>query len=81
MPRVKSYRSRSPGERILDAIAYHRSRLELSNKELAVKVAIPYETLLRREKQPDKFTVGELTKMSAAFNVPLTDLVSGKVEV
>ena len=81
MPRTKPYRIRSPGQKILDVIAYHQSRLELSHKELAVKIAIPYETLLRREKSPEKFTVGELTRMSAALGVPLADLVSGNVGV
>ena len=77
MPKVKSFHNRSTGERILDVMAYHQSRLELSHKELAQKIAMPYETLLRRKKRPEKFTLGELVRISKAFNVPLVDFISG----
>lgn len=79
MPKVKSFHNRSTGERIIDVMAYHQSRLELTHRELALKVAIPYETLLRREKAPEKFTLGELVKISRAFGITLTDLISGNL--
>lgn len=79
MPKTKTYRSRSPAEKVLDIMAYHQSRLELTHRELALKVAIPYETLLRREKAPEKFTLGELVKISRAFGITLTDLISGNL--
>ena len=60
-------------------MAYHQSRLELSHKEFANKIAIPYETLLRREKQPEKFTVGELIKIANVCEMTLGDLVSGNI--
>ena len=79
MPRVKSYRTRSPAQKVLDVMSYHQSRLELSHKELAIKIAIPYETLLRREKRPEMFTLGELIRISSAFGVELSDLIHGRV--
>ncbi len=77
MPKIKSRKVRNPAQRVLDVMAYHQSRLELSHKELAVKIAIPYGTLLRREKHPEMFTVGELTRISNAFDISLTDLILG----
>ena len=79
MPKVKNYKCRSPSEKILDVIAYHQSRLELSNKEFATKTAIPYETLLRRKKRPEKFTVGELVRIAHICEIPLSDLIAGKI--
>lgn len=79
MPKARTIKTRSPGEKILDVMAYHQSRLELSHKEWAVKIAIPYNTLLRREKRPEEFTVGELMRVACVCEVPLGDLVSGKI--
>ena len=80
MPKVKSYKTRNPGERVLDVMAYHQYRLELSHKEWALKISIPYTTLLRREKRPDTFTIGELIRIAAACEVPLNMLIIGQVD-
>ena len=80
MPKVKNYRTRSPGQRVLDVMAYHQSRMFLSHKEFAVLIAIPYTTLLRREKAPETFTLGELVKIAKACDVQLSEIVSGTIK-
>jgi hypothetical protein len=79
MPKVKSYKTRSPAQKVLDVMAYHRSRLCLSPKEWAERIAIPPATLWRREKTPEAFTLGELTRIAKACDVPLEDLISGRI--
>lgn len=80
MRKVKTYKKiRSAGEKVLDVIAYYQSKLELSPKELAEKVAIPYATLWRRSKNPDAFTLGELVRISKTLDIPMYDLLTGNI--
>ena len=78
MPKVKRYRTRTPGQKILDVMAFHQSRLELSHKEFAQRIAMTYPTLLRREERPETFTVGELMRIAAVCEIPLGTLVTGQ---
>lgn len=78
MPKLKR-KCRSPGEKVLDVIAYYQSYLCLSNKEFAAKVKIPYATLLRREKEPEKFTVDELGRIAGACGLSLSEFFSNQI--
>lgn len=64
MPKIPQYSDRYAAESILREIRTRQGAADLmNNRALADACGIPYQTLLRRLKCPEDFTLGELKKL------------------
>ena len=61
MPKIPQYRDKYAAESLLREIRTRQGAADLmNNRALADASGIPYQTLLRRLKHPEDFTLGEI---------------------
>ena len=64
MPKIPQYADKYAAESLLREIRTRQGAADLmNNRALADASGIPYQTLLRRLKHPEDFTMGELKKL------------------
>lgn len=64
MPKIPQYRDKYAAESLMCEIRTRQGAADLmNNRALADACGIPYQTLLRRMKCPEDFTLGEIKKL------------------
>lgn len=60
-------------------IAYYMELQEITNKSICEKMSISSHTWIDKKKNPDKFTLGDLSILAKVFKVDMLTLVGGLV--
>lgn len=68
MPRIRQYADRDAAKDFLREIRVGQGSADLmNNRSLSDACGIPYQTLLRRIRNPEDFTLGEIRKLIKAL--------------
>ena len=67
MPPLKPTTDEMKSRELCGLIDYHRHKKDLTYKELAIKIHMPYSTLMNKLSRPNNFTFGELKRLAAAL--------------
>ncbi len=74
MPKTNLGKSSQPDRKLVMLIWGQMAALGVKQAELARKVHMGQDTMLRRRKDPDTFTIGELKKLSRELEIPADDI-------
>lgn len=75
MPR----KCKNPLMTVTATIAYYTELQELTNKMICERLSVSQATWIDKKKNPDKFTLGDLSILAKMFGVDIAVLVGGLI--
>jgi hypothetical protein len=70
---------KNPLAAVTATIAYYMELSDMTNKEICQKLMISFPTWIDKKKNPDKFTLGDLSILSKIFGIDIMVLVGGLI--
>ena len=70
---------KNPLTTVTATIAYYMELSDMTNKEICEKLMMSFPTWIDKKKNPDKFTLGDLSILAKVFKIDMLTLVGGLV--